>query len=203
MEHFPFGETAEDFLLVVGRVSEEKGTHIAVQVALALDMRLIIAAKVDSVDRPYFTQHVEPYLSEKIQLIGEVNEDERNELMRRALCFLHPVTWKEPFGLVMIEAMACGCPVVAFDLGSIPEVVRSGSTGFVVRTLDEMIDAVRNIKKISRSDCREYVLSRFGVAQMTDGYEKIYAQVVEAHEVPYTTNSYEFLGTRSQQHKRT
>ncbi|MBV9159654.1 MAG: glycosyltransferase family 4 protein [Candidatus Kaiserbacteria bacterium] len=179
LEGSPFHETAEEYLLFVARISMQKGTHIAIQVAQELDMPLILAGKVDAQDRPYFKEYVEPHLSEKIRLIGEVGDEERNELMSRARCFLHPVTWREPFGLAIIEAMACGCPVVAINLGSIPELIIDGTTGFVVSDTEEMIEAVERIGEISRAACRTHVLSRFSVAQMADGYEKIFAQVVE------------------------
>ena len=180
MNHFPSGAKPEDFLLFVGRVSMEKGTHIAIQVAQELDMELIIAAKVDVVgdDRIYFRDYIEPNLSGKIRWIGEVDETERNNLMSRALCLLHPVTWREPFGLVLIEAMACGCPVIAFNLGAIPEVIQSGKTGFVVQDVEEMIESVEHIGKIDRSYCREYALSNFNAEKMTKGYEEIYSQMI-------------------------
>jgi len=124
VEKFPFKERPKDYLLFVGRISLEKGTHIAMDVALALDKELIIAAKLDKVDVDYFDKYVAPRLSNgKIHWVGEVDDKERNKLMSEALCLLHPITWREPFGLNMIEAMACGCPVIAFNKGSIPELI--------------------------------------------------------------------------------
>lgn len=179
MEHYPFGEEMGDYLLFVGRISMEKGTHIAIDVAQQLDMPLIIAAKVDDHDVLYFKEYVEPRLSDRIQWIGEVNEEDRNKLMINARCLLHPITWREPFGLVLIESLACGCPVVAFDKGSIPEIIDTGVTGYVVQDLDTMIEAVENIGTIDRKICRERALANFSATKMADGYEKIYRDILE------------------------
>jgi glycosyltransferase involved in cell wall biosynthesis len=181
LAHYPFGEEPGDYLLFVGRISLEKGVHFAIEVADQLDLPLVIAAKLEKVDRPYFREYVEPHLSNRIQWIGEVDEAERNDLMSKALCFLHPVTWREPFGLTLIEAMACGCPVVAFNRGSIPEVVKHGVTGYVVEAQDveAMIDAVDKISEIDRTKCREYALLNFNDKKMADGYEMIYKKILE------------------------
>ena len=181
MSHYPFGEKAEDFLLCVGRISVEKGVHYAIEVAQALDRHLIIAAKLDAVDVAYFREYIEPSLSPRIEWIGEVDEEKRNSLMSRAACFLHPVTWREPFGLTLIEAAACGSPVVAFNHGSIPEIIRHGETGFVVEEVEGMIDAVNNIESIDRAACRTHALQNFTAARMADGYEEIYRQIVATH----------------------
>lgn len=178
MEHYPFSATPGDYLLFVGRICMEKGAHFAVTVAQELDMPLIMAAKVDSVDRGYFQSFIEPWLSDRIQWVGEVDEEKRNELMAGARCFLHPVTWREPFGLTLIEAQACGSPVVAFNKGSIPEIVEHGVTGFVVEDIEEMVDAVSKIETINRAACRERALSRFSAKTMTDGYEAAYLKMM-------------------------
>ncbi len=178
MKHYPFSEEHDGYLLFVGRISMEKGTHFAIEVAQQLDKRLIIAAKLEKTDQAYFREYVEPRLSERIQWVGEVDEEERNRLMSRALCLLHPVTWREPFGLVIIEAMACGAPVVGFNRGSIPELIKTGETGFVVEDLEGMIDAVINIETIERSRCRAHVLETFNVEKMADGYEAVYKKIL-------------------------
>lgn len=178
MKEYPISEEYEDYLLFVGRISLEKGTHLAVEVAQQLDVPLIIAAKLEPVDRPYFKEYVEPFLSDQIRWIGEVTEEERNKLMSKARCFLHPITWHEPFGLTLIEAMACGCPVVAFDKGSIPEIVKTGETGFVVRDMEGMVEAIENIGVIDRQKCRAHALANFNEKRMTDGYERIYNELL-------------------------
>lgn len=197
MKHYPFGKTDNGYLLYVGRISKEKGVHHAIEVAQALHLPLIIAAKLETAfkeDVAYFNEHIKPNLSNKIQFIGEVNELERNKLMSKALCFLHPVTWPEPFGLALIESMACGTPVVAFRQGSIPEVIEHNKTGYVVDTVPEMINAVKNIYKLKRENCRTYALFRFNVKNMTDGYETIYSKILmqkaEVKKPSFKTLSY-------------
>lgn len=179
MNHYPFGEESDGYLLFVGRISMEKGTHFAIEAAQQLDKRLIIAAKLEKTDQAYFREYVEPRLSDRIQWVGEVDEEERNKLMTRALAFLHPITWREPFGLTIIEANACGTPVIAFNLGAMSEIIEHGKTGFIVKNVDEMVEAVKNIGTIDRAYCRQHALSKFNAARMADDYEKIYKQVIE------------------------
>ena len=182
MKNYPFSNDHDGYLLFVGRISNEKGVHFAIQVAQELDIPLILAAKLEGIDRPYYHEYVEPFLSEQIRWIGEVDEAERNRLMSRAMCFLHPANWPEPFGLTLIEAMACGAPVVAFDRGSIPEIVQHRRTGFVVHTTDEMIDAVESIRqgtsRIDRKRCRLHALKSFSAEKMAEGYEAIYRKIL-------------------------
>lgn len=182
MEHYPFSKEHDGYLLFVGRISEEKGVHTAVEVAERLDLPLIIAAQLERRFQPdvdYFHTYIEPKLSDKIRWIDQVDEEERNKLMSRALCFLHPVTWEEPFGLTLIEAQACGCPVIAFGKGSIPEIVDHGKTGFVVNTVEEMMEAVKNIGSIERQSCRDHALTNFNEQKMVDAYEKVYEQILQ------------------------
>jgi len=159
----------------------EKGVHHTIDVAQYLNIPLIIAAKLDPHDQAYFNEYIEPRLSEQIRWIGEVEEEERNKLMSRALCLLHPVMWREPFGLTMIEAMACGAPVIAFKRGSTSEIIKNGETGFIVEDVDEMILALSHIDKISRSKCRRHVLESFNAKRMTDGYVEIYEKILASN----------------------
>lgn len=179
LEPYPFSDTHDGYLLFVGRISMEKGVHHAIATARQLGMPLIIAAKVDKVDRSYHKEYVEPYLNEDIRWIGEVDEEERNKLMSRAAAFLHPVTWREPFGLTLIEAMACGAPVIAFGKGSIPEIVMHEKTGFVVDDVDEMVEAVQNLDSVDRATCRTHALENFSASKMADRYEEVYKKAVE------------------------
>lgn len=180
MDHFPISRTHEEYLLFVGRISEEKGVHIAIEAAQKSGRPLIIAAKLDPSpkDQVYFKTYIEPNLSGQIRWIGEVTEDERNLLMSKAYCSLHPVTWPEPFGLTLIEAMACGCPVIAFGMGSIPEIILDKKSGFVVSSLDCMLDAISMIPILNREFCRSYALSQFNHVRMVDGYEKLYSKII-------------------------
>jgi glycosyltransferase involved in cell wall biosynthesis len=184
MEHYPFGAKSKGYLLYVGRIDPEKGVHHAMDVAIKLNKKLIIAAKLDdSVPhlKQYYLDEIEPRLKKHPKLlrwIGEVDETERNKLMAGALCLLHAVTWPEPFGLTLIEAMACGAPVVAFGLGSIPELVRDGVTGYVVQDVEEMAEAVKRIERIDRAACRAHALENFSAKRMADGYEELYRRAV-------------------------
>lgn len=179
LDNYPFSNENDGYLLFVGRISAEKGVHNAIEVAQILNLPLIIAAKLESVDLPYFNEYIGPRLSDNIRWVGEVDEQERNHLMSRALCFLHPITWREPFGLTMIEAMACGCPIIGFNKGSVPEVVADGQTGFVVNDIEEMIDAVLRVNQINRKECRKYSLENFSARNMADGYESVYQQILD------------------------
>lgn len=179
MRDYPFSAEHDGYLLFVGRASQQKGTHHAIDVAQYLNLPLIIAGKVDAQDISYFKERIEPRLSDQIRWVGEVNEEERNRLMSRAMCFLHPIDWREPFGLVMIEAMATGCPVIAFKRGSAPELIKQGETGFLVEDVEEMVVAVQNIHTIKRENCRKHALENFNAERMADGYEAIYKAILE------------------------
>lgn len=179
LKKYPFSAVSKGYILYVGRISLIKGTHIAIDVAQALNIPLIIAAKVDKVDEQYFKEYIEPRLyNGQVKWIGEVDTKERNKLMSEALCLINPITWREPFGLTMIEAMACGCPVVAFDNGSISEVMENGKTGFVVKDDQEMMEAILNLDKIDRKYCREYALKNFNEKVMGKRYEELYKKII-------------------------
>ncbi|MCL4398164.1 glycosyltransferase family 4 protein [Patescibacteria group bacterium] len=183
MKDFPFSSGNDGYLLFVGRLSLEKGAHIAIEVSQLLNIPLIMAAKLDFLDMPFFQEYIGPNLSSQVRWVGEVDQNERNKLMSRALALLHPVTWPEPFGLTMIESMACGTPVIAFRNGSIPEVVKNGRTGFVVEDIDGMINAVPKLPKIDRKHCRQYALEKFNGKKMTDGYIKIYEEIIRKNSL--------------------
>jgi glycosyltransferase involved in cell wall biosynthesis len=185
MEAYPFQGKPQEYLIFIGRIDMQKGVHLAMDAAVQLRKKLIIAAKLDETVpqiKEYFERYIEPRLRAHPRLlewIGEVEEEERNELLKNALALLHAVTWPEPFGLTLIEAGACGTPVVAFNRGAIPEIVEDGVTGFVVESVEEMVEAVRNIQAIDRATCRARVLSRFSAKRMTDNYEAIYRKIIQ------------------------
>lgn len=178
LNDYEYSGTNKGYLLYVGRISEIKGTHIAINVAQRLDLPLIIAAKLDEADKPYFNKYIKSKLNNsKIKWIGEVDNLTRNKLMSEAICLVNPITWREPFGLTMIEAMACGCPVVAFNKGAVPEVMLDGKTGFIVENIEEMVDAIKKIESIKRIDCRNFALKTFNEKVMVDKYEELYENI--------------------------
>ena len=133
---------------------------------------------MDAKDRAYFDQVIAPQLDDPlIEFIGEIGEDGKAEFLGRARALLFPIDWPEPFGLVMVEAMACGTPVVTRPCGAAPEVVAHGRTGFVVDSLVELVEAVKRIDEIDRAECRRHVERRFSVARMADGYEGVYRRL--------------------------
>lgn len=189
MENYPFSDRPGDYLLFVGRMDMEKGPHIAMDAAVKLGIKLIMAAKADleiPIIRQYFEREIAPRLEahkDLIEWVGEVDEATRNDLMKNAMCLLHPITWPEPFGLTIIEAMACGCPVIAQDLGSMGEIVRHGKTGFVVRTFDELLAAIKNIDKINRAECRNHSLQNFSAERMVTGYLAAYNRAIKFSKI--------------------
>jgi glycosyltransferase involved in cell wall biosynthesis len=178
---FPFDSSRhKSYLLFLSRISHEKGPHLAIEVARKLGMRLIIAGNVDTTDEQYFRREIIPRVDgDQIKYVGEADFDRKVELMLGAYCLLAPITWPEPFGLFMIEAMACGTPVIVLNQGSAPEVVKHGQTGYVVNSLIEMSDSVSKIDRIDRAACRKHVQKYFDVRRMADDYLKAYERIVQ------------------------
>jgi glycosyltransferase involved in cell wall biosynthesis len=165
------------YLAFVGRISPEKRVDRAIEIAKRVGMPLRIAAKVDPVDAAYFQSEIEPLLQHPlVDYIGEIGETEKDEFLGNAFALLFPIDWPEPFGLVMIEAMACGTPVIAYRNGSVTEIMEDGRTGFVVTTLEEAVAAVRKIPELSRERCREVFDQRFTAARMAGDYLQVYEQ---------------------------
>ncbi len=167
------------YLAFVGRISPEKGTHIAIEIAKQSGWHLKIAGKIDVVDVEYFETMVKPHIDGKqIEYLGEANHNQKNELMGRAVATLFPITWREPFGLVMVESMAAGTPVIAMKMGSTEEVIAHGATGFVCENVEECVESIRKVTEIDRNICRDYVWENFSVRRMVDGYEDVYRKVI-------------------------
>jgi glycosyltransferase involved in cell wall biosynthesis len=180
VESFPYEEQKEDYLLFLGCMAPVKGTHLAIEAARCLGKRLIIAAKVDRADRQYFRDVVEPLIDgDLIQFVGEVDGTLKRRLYARACCLLVPICWEEPFGLVMVEAMACGTPVIAFARGAATELVVDGETGFLVHDIDGMVRAVHRVDRIDPQRCRRHVEENFSVQRMTEGYLAVYERILE------------------------
>jgi glycosyltransferase involved in cell wall biosynthesis len=171
-------ETPGDYFVFVGRISPEKGIEHAIEIARRLDVPLKIAAKVSREDECYFRTTVEPLLRHRlIEFLGEVDEHRKGALLGGARALLFPIAWPEPFGLVMIEAMACGTPVVAFGCGSVPELIDDGVTGFVVSDLEEAVQAAQCIHTIDRRRCRDVFEQRFSSERMAANYLAIYQEL--------------------------
>ena len=180
VEHMPFSAENDDYFLFIGRMIADKGAHTAIEVARRLDKRLIMAGKVnEGPERQYYTEQVEPFLSDNVYFRGEVDHDTKVELYKRARCTLFPIQWPEPFGLVMIESLACGTPVIAMRYGSVPEVIEHGRTGFIVETADEMVEAARHIDEIDPAECRRAVEERFGSDAFVAAHEAAYRRLLE------------------------
>lgn len=171
----------EDYLAFVGRISPEKRVDRAIEIAKATNTRLKIGAKVDRADEAYFEREIRPLLEHPlVEFIGEIDQAGKDDLIGGARALLFPIEWPEPFGLVMIEAMACGTPVVAWRRGSVPEVVDDGVTGFIVDNEQQAIEAVRNIHHIDRRRCRQTFESRFSSRQMATRYLEVYRILMQA-----------------------
>ena len=174
---FPFYEKSEDYFVFVGRLHPEKGVAEAVQAARLAGVKLIIVGP--PVSGEYWDEKIKPYLSDKITYAGFVPYDELHKYYGKAKAILVPIQWEEPFGLVMVEAMACGTPVIAFNRGSVPEVVVDGKTGFIVNTVEEMAEAAKRVDQIDRHECRRHVEDNFSIKKMVDGYEQAFLKILK------------------------
>ena len=164
----------------LGRLTAEKGPEDAIRIARAAQMPLRIAAKIPRAETAYFRKHLEPHLDdEKVRLIGEINDASKQPFLAQASALLFPIDWPEPFGLVMIEAMACGTPVIAYRSGSVPEVIDDGLTGFIVESEEEAVDAVNRLARLDRRKVRERFEERFSAQRMARAYESHYRQLVD------------------------
>jgi glycosyltransferase involved in cell wall biosynthesis len=167
------------YLAFLGRVSPEKGVHLAIEIAKRSGYCLKIAGKIDKVDTAYYEEQIKPQIDgTQIQFLGEANHVQKNILLGNAVATLFPITWREPFGLVMIESMAAGTPVIAMSFGSAPEVIAHGKTGFLCSNVDECVAALDQVSSLDRHDCRERVIHNFSVQRMVDGYEAVYREVL-------------------------
>ena len=170
------------YLAFLGRISPEKRVDRAIAIARRVGMELKIAAKVDAVDRAYFEAEIEPLLKQPgVEYVGEIDERQKDEFLGHAHALVFPIDWPEPFGLVMIEAMACGTPVVAYRCGSVPEVMEHGVTGFIVEDLEEAVQAVEQVAGLSRRDCRRVFEQRFSAPRMARDYLAIYESLIDDH----------------------
>lgn len=173
---FHFYDEPDDYLLYFGRIHPDKGTAEAISIAQKSKRKLVIAGIVQDAD--YFKEKVEPQLGEDVVYIGHAGPDKRRELLGRTSALLHPISFNEPFGLSVAEAMLCGTPVIAFNRGSMPELIRDGQTGFLVNTVDEAVNAVAGLARISRADCYDWANSHFSSGKMVADYYNLYKRIL-------------------------
>jgi glycosyltransferase involved in cell wall biosynthesis len=168
------------YLAFLGRISPEKRVDRAIEIAIRSGMKLKIAAKIDRADREYFECKIKHLLDHPlVEFIGEIGHSEKDEFLGNAAALLFPIAWPEPFGLVMIESMACGTPIIAFPCGSVPEVITDGVCGFIVKDMDEAVAAVGRIDDIDRRKCRQYFERHFTDTRMASDYVKIYEKLAD------------------------
>jgi glycosyltransferase involved in cell wall biosynthesis len=177
---FTFRKEPGDYLAFIGRVSPQKRLDRAIRIASRAGMKLKVAAKINRAEE-HFKQDIEPLLSEaQVEFVGEIGGHEKDEFLGNARALLFPIDWPEPFGLVMIEALACGTPVIAWPNGSVPEVIDDGRTGFIVESVEEAVEAVGRIGDLSRHACRQAFEERFDAACMARQYVEVYRRLIQA-----------------------
>ncbi len=179
-----------EYLAFLGRTSPEKGLDRAIEIAGGAGMPLKIAAKIDKADQEYFETVIQPLLGRAdVEFIGEIGYPEKNEFLGKAAALLFPIAWPEPFGLVMIEAMACGTPIIAYPFGSVPEVVEHGVSGYLVADQASAVEAAKQIDKIDRRQVRKHFEQNFTADRMALDYLKIYERMVSRKKAPLTASS--------------
>ncbi len=181
LKNFPYNEKPADYLLSIGgAIHPKKGTDIAVRIAKKTKQKLIIAGPIK--DEEYFKTKIKPHLSQKIKYVGNADFKTKIKLYQNALAFLFPVSYEEGFGNTLIESLACGTPVIAYKRGSIPEIIKNKKTGFVCTNEKQLVEAVKNINKIKRKNCRADCEKRFSIEKMTDNYEKLYQKIINKNK---------------------
>jgi glycosyltransferase involved in cell wall biosynthesis len=180
VSQYPFSAEAKGgYLAFLGRIAPEKGVDRAIRIASLAGMKLRIAAKIDFADRSYFHEHIAPLMgTPHADYIGEIDEAEKIDFLGNALALIFPIDWPEPFGLVMIEAMACGTPVIAFNRGSVPEIIEDGVSGFVVNSVEEAAEAAQSVRSLDRAKVRDAFERRFSAGMMAQAYEAAYLTVL-------------------------
>lgn len=175
-EHFDFVDKPDDYLLYFGRIHHDKGAAEAIAIARKSKRRLLMAGIIQ--DEGYYKTQVEPQLDDQIIYVGQAGPEKRKELLGNAAALLHPINFNEPFGMSVAEAMLCGTPVIAFNRGSMPELINHEQTGFLVNTVDEAVSAVSDLAKINRANCRDWAMSKFSSQKMVDDYFEVYKKIL-------------------------
>jgi glycosyltransferase involved in cell wall biosynthesis len=179
VESFPYRAAKEDMLLFLGRLHPDKGVHLAIDAARSAGLPIVVAGKCsEPIELEYFRTEIEPRLGSDVTIFGPADATEKRDLLSRAAALVFPILWEEPFGMVMIEAMACGTPVVALRRGSVPEVVVDGVTGVLCDDPVDLPAAIAAARRLAPADCREHVRNRFGVDTMVGGYEALYRKAL-------------------------
>lgn len=180
VSRFEFSSKPQDYLVFLGRIHPQKGPEYAIEIAKKSNHKLIIAAKIDPLEQSYFEKKIKPLIDGKqIKFIGEVDHKQKVDLLKNAKAMISPIQWDEPFGITNIEALACGTPVISINRGSIPEILVDGKTGYLCRTIRQMIKRVNDIDKIDRQTCRWHVEQHFTAKGMALGYLKAYEKVIK------------------------
>ncbi len=198
LKKFPFSEKSDDYFVWLGKVNPVKGTKEAIKAAKMAGVKLYVLGAVDEAEptlHAYYEEEIKPLIDgEQIIWMGEVEVEEKARLLGGAKAFLNPILWEEPFGLVMAESQAVGTPVISFRRGAAPELVVDGKTGFLVDTVDQMVEKMKQIDKIDRKACRKNIEEKFTIAKMIDGYEKAY-QTTRQHWNTYLNGAKESIKT--------
>lgn len=178
LENFTYNPSPEGYLLFFGRIHHDKGAREAIEIARRAQRKLVLAGIIQ--DYQYYEKEVKSYLDgNNMVYIGSVDAKKRNEVLGNAFALLHPINFNEPFGLSVVEAMACGTPVIAFSRGSMPELIRHEETGFLVSNVDEAVEAVKKVPLLQRQHCRREVEERFAAERMVSNYLKVYEQIIK------------------------
>lgn len=180
LDQFTFKKEIGDYLLFFGRLHKDKGAKEAIEIAKSFGKKLILAGIIQ--DEKYFVEELSPHFGEDVFYVGSVGPEERDKLLGGAYALLHPIFFAEPFGLSVVESMACGTPVIAFNKGSMPEIIESGKNGFIVSDIKEAVAALEKIPEIDRKTCRTIVEERFSVERMVNNYIEVYRQIINASE---------------------
>ena len=178
---YTFCEEKGDYFFFIGNINNNKGPDMAIKAAKELKTKLILAAKIDEKQLPFFETKVKPFVDgKKVKMYSTIHMKKKISLYQHAKCLLFPIRWEEPFGLVMIEAMSCGTPVVAMNRGSVPEVIKHGETGFIADNYREFVSYAKKVDDIEPKNCRRWVEKKFSIGAMTDGYEKVYKKIMKS-----------------------
>jgi glycosyltransferase involved in cell wall biosynthesis len=183
VDQFPFSDTPGDYFLFLGRIAPEKRVDWAVEIARRTGIKLKVAAKVDPIDQEYYDREVKHLFDDPlVEYLGEVDEQEKRRLLVNAYGLAFPIDWPEPFGIVQVESLACGTPVLAMNRGSVPEVLRHGVSALIGNSVEELIALAPHLGSLDRRRCRSEALRRFSARTMADGYEQVYRRVIAEHQ---------------------